>query len=221
MCSSDLNAGVGERYFLLFSLKDKSQEEGDDGVDLIDTPDSYILLEASQFDNHSYLFHSPRYISLNETPGNIDFAIRGMRIGINSEESAVGQVYRNLDLQVDQNDMTLSPYGTIIPLQEGPNLDEFFLTFEQLGSHSNVVLEPVPAQPPMPADGERQPRIGLRTFAELNASMSILTDVPITQSDVQGTYETIKQQLPSSSRIDGFLASHQIAIAQQIGRAHV
>ena len=199
----NMAAGVGERYFLLFSISH-----------LISVPDSYIFLEVSQFDNHSYLFHTPQYISLNETPGVIDFAIKGMRIGVNGDESAIGQVYKNLDLQVDSNIFNLSPYGTIIPLQEGPNLDEFFLTFEQLGSHSNAVIEPIPAQPAMPADGEKQPRIGLRTFAKINASMSILTDVPITQSDVQGTYETVKQQLPSSSRIDGFLASHQIAIAQ-------
>ncbi|VAW88528.1 FIG00702062: hypothetical protein [hydrothermal vent metagenome] len=199
----NMAAGVGERYFLLFSISH-----------LISVPDSYIFLEVSQFDNHSYLFHTPQYISLNETPGVINFAIKGMQIGINGDESAIGQVYKNLELQVDSNIFNLSPYGTIIPLQEGPNLDEFFLTFEQLGSHSNVVIEPIPAQPAMPADGEKQPRIGLRTFAEINASMSILTDVPITQSDVQETYEAVKQQLPSSSRIDGFLASHQIAIAQ-------
>ncbi|MCF6217926.1 MAG: LamG domain-containing protein [Gammaproteobacteria bacterium] len=199
----NIDAGVGERYFLLFSISH-----------LIDTPDSYILLEVSQFDNYSYLFHSPRYVSLNETPGDIDFAVKGMRIGINSEESAVGQVYRNLDQQVVSSPMSLSSYGTIIPLQEGPNLDQFFLTFEQLGSHINVVLEPAPAQPAMPADSEPQPRLGLRTFAKINASMSILTDVPTTQSDVQATYEMVKQQLPSSSRIDGFLASHQVAISQ-------
>lgn len=199
----NMAAGVGERYFLLFSISH-----------LISVPDSYIFLEVSQFDNHSYLFHTPQYISLNETPGVIDFAIKGMRIGINGDESAIGQVYKNLELQVDSNTFNLSPYGTIIPLQEGPNLDEFFLTFEQIGSHSNEVTEPIPAQPAMPADGEKQPRIGLRTFAEINASMSILTDVPVTQSDVQETYEAVKQQLPSSSRIDGFLASHQIAIAQ-------
>ncbi len=199
----NMAAGVGERYFLLFSISH-----------LISVPDSYILLEASQFDNHSYLFHTPQYISLNETPGVINFAVKGMRIGINGDESAIGQVYKNLDLQVDNAPLNLSSYGTIIPLQEGPNLDEFFLTFEQLGSHSNVVVEALPAQPPMPADGEKQPRIGLRTFAEINASMSILTDIPITQIDVQDTYEAVKQQLPSSSRIDGFLASHQIAIAQ-------
>lgn len=199
----NMAAGVGERYFLLFSISH-----------LISVPDSYILLEVSQFDNHSYLFHTPQYISLSETPGVISFAVKGMQIGINGDESAIGQVYKNLDLQVDNSPFNLSSYGTIIPLQESPNLDEFFLTFEQLGSHSNVVVEALPAQPPMPADGEKQPRIGLRTFAEINASMSILTDIPTTQNDVQGTYETVKQQLPSSSRIDGFLASHQIAIAQ-------
>jgi len=200
----NMGAGVGERYFLLFNISD-----------FVDVEKSYMLLEVSQFDSYSYLFHTPRYVNLSETANDlIDFPIKGLRIGINGAESAVGQVYRNLDGQVTANYQTLSTLGTIISLQQGAEFDEFFLTFEQLGSNTNVVLEPVPAQPAMPADSEPQPRIGLRTYGEINATMSRLTDIATTQSSVQTTYETVVQQLPTDSRIDGFLSSHQVAISQ-------
>ena len=199
----NMDAGVGERYFLLFGISE-----------LVDVADSYLLLEVSQFDNYSYLLNTPRYVTLSETPGIIDIPIKGMRIGINGEESAVGQVYRNMDVQATNNNQTLSTLGTILPLQQGAEWDEFFLTFEQLGEHVNVVVEATPAQPTTPADSEPQPRIGLRTYAEINATMALLTDVPATQNEVQSTYETVVQQLPTDSRIDGFLASHQVAISQ-------
>ena len=44
--------------------------------------------------------------------------------------------------------------------------------------------------------------------------MSSLTGVPRTNSAVATTYATIKQQLPSSENINGFLSSHQVAVSQ-------
>ncbi len=203
----NMNAGVGERYFLLFSL----------GV-LVTVPDSYIMLEVSQFDNYSYLFHTPTFVTLSDSPGTIDIDLRAMRIGINGEESAVGQVYRYLnlvdDFAVNEDRQVFSEHGTIIPLQKGAEFDEFFLTFEKLGIHENVALEALPIPPATPADGETQSRIALRSFAEINATMSVLTDVASTQGDVQTTYTTIMQQLPVDNGIEGFLASHQIAVSQ-------
>ncbi|MES9897363.1 MAG: LamG domain-containing protein, partial [Candidatus Thiodiazotropha endolucinida] len=63
-------------------------------------------------------------------------------------------------------------------------------------------------------DGEPLPLIGLRTFDEINATMSSLTGVDPTLEAVQTTYTTIRQQLPSSEEISGFLSSHQVAVSQ-------
>ncbi len=199
----NMEAGVGERYFLLFSISD-----------LVNVAESYVVLEVSQFDNYSYLFHSPRLISLSDNPGTVDIALQDMRIGINGEISEVGQAYRNLDLTIDAAPTDLSSLGTVIPLQQGPEWDEFFLSFGRLGDHTNVILDPVPPTPADPTNGEPQPRIGLRTFAEINATLSQLTGVAITQTDVQATYSAVVQQLPADEKIDGFLSSHQIGISQ-------
>lgn len=201
-------AGVGEKYFLLFNVSD-----------LVDLPQSYIMFEVSQFDNYSYLFRDARFISLDSsvTPGSI--SLEGMRIGINGKESAIGQAYARLVTTINDSDYTangqsLSNMGTTIPLEKGAVSDEFFLTFERLGSHMNVYTEPAIPAPAVPVDNDPVSQIGLRTFEEIDASMSALTGVPRTNSSVAATYNTIKQQLPSSENINGFLSSHQVAVSQ-------
>ncbi|WP_223427481.1 LamG domain-containing protein [Alcanivorax limicola] len=199
-------AGVGERFYLLFSISD-----------LINTPESYIGLEVSRFDNYGYLFAEPFFINLDGlSPPATDLA--GMRIGINGREVAIGQTWTRLTTQIGGPDydggiQPLSRLGTVIGLDRSQEEDEFFLTFAQLGSHSNVYTEPVPIpQPAIPA--APQPHIGLRTFDEINATMSVLTGVPSTYGDVPETFNLVRQQLPVNHDIGGFVTAHQIGIAQ-------
>src|SRR6202050_4409531 len=68
-------AGVGQKYYLLFGVTQLS------GV-----PQSYILFQASQYDNYSYLFYQPKFISLDPTasvPGSLQ--ISHIRIGVNGQ----------------------------------------------------------------------------------------------------------------------------------------
>lgn len=206
--------GVGEKFFLLFNVSD-----------VVKLPQSYIMFEVSQFDSYSYLFNRPTFVSLNGDGAVADIPIRAMRIGINGKEASVGQAYRNLNVAVTNSQLlasdqfnaraqTLSTLGTVIALEKGPIIDQFFLSFEQLGSQSNVVVEPQPLQPATPADADPKPDIGLRTFAEINATMAAVTGVSTTQPDVKKSYETIMQQLPTVESIDGFQAAHQVAVSQ-------
>lgn len=201
-------AGVGEKFFLLFSV-----------AHLTGVPESYILFEVSQFDNYSYLFNEPRFISLDPAAAPDNIPLSGMRIGVNGKEAAVGQAYVNLDTVISSTfyrpaGQTLSNIGTVIPLDKGPQQDEFFLTFEVLGSHTHVVLEPQPLQPGTPPDLPPVPDIGLRTYDEINATMAAVTGVSTQQAAVKTTYATIRQQLPGVESIEGFLSAHQMAIAQ-------
>jgi hypothetical protein len=204
----NFDAGVGEKYFLLFNVSD-----------LVNLPQSYVMFEVSQYDNYSYLFRQPKFISLDESvlPGSIP--IEGMRIGINGKEAKVGQAYARLSTTINDSEYTangqlLSTIATTIPSEKGSENDQFFLTFEHLGSHTNVYVEAEVLPPAEPADGEPASQIGLRTFDEINATMSALTGVSPTLESVQTTYTTIRQQLPSSADINGFLSSHQVAVSQ-------
>jgi mono/diheme cytochrome c family protein len=199
----NLAVGVGEKFFLLFSV-----------ADLVNVPDSYVMFEVSQFDSYGYLFQKPVFIVLADDPPVLDIPIRGMRIGVNGVEATVGQAYVNIDTTIGASGQALHDVGTVIPLNLGPDGDEFFLTFEVLGSNTNVRTEPAPLTPPPPPDGTPRPDIGVRVFDEINATMSTITGVSTQDANVEQTYETIKQQLPTVESIDGFLSAHQVAVAQ-------
>ncbi len=202
-------AGVGEKYYLLFDVST-----------LVSKPQSYILFEVSQFDNYSYLFLKPTFISLDPTvtPGNIP--LRGLHIGINGKQVKVGQSFSTLDTAItdaqysSNGGQLLSDHGAVIAAEKGADADEFFLDFESLNGHDNVVTEPVPLQPPPPADSAPVADIGVRTFDEINATMAALTGVSPTDSNVKATFDTIKQQLPTVENIEGFMSAHQVAVAQ-------
>jgi hypothetical protein len=204
-------AGVGEKFFLLFGVG------GIGGV----PANSYIMFQVEQFDSYSYLFSKPTFINLDPsvTPGGIP--IKGMRIGINSRLADVGQAYANLDVSVDAGSydpatgQPLSDIGTVIALENGPNAsnaDEFYLTFETLGTATNVVVDNPSTTPiPLPDPGVVS-RIGLRTFDEIDASMAAVTGVD--PADVQATYLTMRQALPAVETIQGFLAAQQMSVTQ-------
>jgi hypothetical protein len=204
-------AGVGEKFFLLFGVG------GVGGV----PANSYIMFEVEQFDSYSYLFTKPTFINLdpNFTPGGI--AIQGMRIGINSKLADVGQAYANLNVSVNAGSydpatgQQLADVGTVIALENGPNAsnaDEFYLTFETLGTANNVVVENPNTTPvPLPDPGAVS-QIGLRTFDEINATMAAMTGVD--PAAVQASFTTMRQALPAVETIEGFLAAQQMSITQ-------
>jgi hypothetical protein len=207
--AQNLDAGVGERFFLLFSVEH-----------LVNVPDSYVMFEASQFDSYSYLFSEPTFISLDATQDPDQLRIAGVRIGINGAESRVGQAYAPLDRTVTAagyepaTGFGLSDIGTVVALDKGPSADEFFLSFERIAALRNPFVEPAPTPLPPPPDADPSPEIGLRTFEEISASMSGMTGVATTNANVADTYNRVRQQLPTVENIEGFLSSHQVGAAQ-------
>lgn len=206
--NQNFQAGVGEKFYLLFAVSH-----------LISMPQAYIMFEVSQLDSYAYLFDKPTFISLDPaaTPGNIPLA--GMRIGINGVEAEVGQAYRPLNTAVTDSlygplGQPLSSVGTVIGIEKGPAADEFFLTFDVLGSQRNVRTDPVPLAPGPPPNVQRAPDVGLRVFEEIDATMSDLTGVSRTLPAVRSTYQQVKQALPTIESIDTFVSAHPVAVAQ-------
>lgn len=198
----NFDAGVGEKYYLLFSISH-----------LISVPDSYILMEVTQFDNYSFQFSKPTYVNLGTNPTIGSIPVKGLRIGINGKEAAVGQGYINVDTTITTNNQVLSDLGTIIPLEKGFT-DDFFLSFEVLGSNSHVYVEADPPTPAAPADSEDVSDIGVRTFDEVNQTMSALTGVPFNNTNIMNKFNSLKQQLPSKETFIGFVSAHSIGISQ-------
>ncbi|WP_341806366.1 LamG domain-containing protein [Pseudomaricurvus alcaniphilus] len=202
------SVGVGEKFFLLFGISH-----------LVAVPQAFIVFEVQQFDDHGYLFNAPFFTSLDSSANPDDIAVRGLRIGINGREAEVGQAWATLDttLSADANvdgKQMLSSLGSVVALEQGPAIDEFFLTFDQLGDNSYVRVE---GQVTPRSSGENiadQARIGLRGFAEINASMAAVTGVDSSSASVQETFNKVKQQLPTVESVEGFLAAHQMGVTQ-------
>ncbi len=208
--------GVGQKFFLLFAVTHLVDGNFDAANE---THHAFVMFEVSQFDSYSYLFNQPVFISLDEnyTPNNIP--LEKMRIGINGKEAIVGQSYRNLVATLGGANYTtesgqlLSNVGTIIALENGPESDEFFLTFENIGGNQNVVVEGSLNAKSIAQSVDSFADIGLRTFDEINAAMAEMTGVD-PQVVKSATFDVLRQQLPSVETIEGFLPAHQMGVAQ-------
>lgn len=205
----NFDAGVGEKFFLLFGVSH-----------LIDVPRAYVMFETTQYDSFSYLFTNPKFISLDPAamPGSIPLS--GMRIGVNGAEAVVGQAYRLLDTTISNEQYSaatgqlLSSVGTIIPVEQGPTSDEFFLCFDRLGARSNVCSAFTAGVRPTPVDGEVTADIGVKMFDAINATMASVTGVSPNNAKIKTTYDSVRQSLPAVHDINAFLSSHQTSIAQ-------
>ena len=203
-------AGVGQKYYLLFGVSA-----------LTGVPQSYILFQASQYDNYSYLFDQPKFISLDPTatvPSNLQ--ISHIRIGVNGQLAPAGQSFATLNASVGGSNYTaangqlLSSLGTVIPVQLGSANDLFFLQFDQLGSHVYTYPDP-PGAPVAPVPSTlQQPDFGIATFERVNNTLANITGVPITNSTVWALYQTEQQSMAAGPLISAFAPANQTAMSQ-------
>jgi len=207
----NFNAGVGQSYFLLFDISA-----------LTGIPQTYIMLRASQYDSYSYLFTNPTFISLNPNAAPANIPIAGIRIGVNGTIPTAGQSYSTLSTTVGPpsysptGGQVLSTVGAVIALDQGPNTDMFFLSFDQLGTFSHAYVEPTYTATP-PVTQPEQPDMGIATFERAYHAMSNITGVPFTNSAVTTVYQSLQQSMPSQPQINAFLSSHQTATSQLAG----
>lgn len=206
----NFEAGVGQKFFLLFGVSE-----------LVGMPKAYIMFEATQYDSYGYLFTNPKFISLdaNAMPGSIP--LKSMRIGVNGAEAAVGQAYRLIDMTINDQlysaatGQLISSIGTIVPVEQGPEFDQFFLCFDRIGTRTDdactryaVGIRPANVGSTGVSD------IGVKLFDAINATMSAITGVPESNTKVKATYDSVRQSLPAVSEIAGYLSSHQTSLAQ-------
>ncbi len=204
----NFDVGVGERFYLLFDISAIIQAA---------PQSSYILFEVSQYDTYAYLFDKPHFVTLDgSSPEGIP--IEGLRVGMNGQEAPVGQTYATLDdtlsaQEFEELGQPLSRLGAVLPLEKGPEDDEFFLTFDRLAGETYARTPPATLVI-TPSDLPPAPHIGVRTFDEINATFAKVTRVDPNDPDVNMTFQELRQSLPAVEDVNTFLASHQVAIAQ-------
>ncbi len=204
----NFDVGVGEKFFLLFDVSEIIQAAAQS---------SYVLFEVAQYDSYAYLFDKPHFITLDgSSPEGIP--LEGMRIAMNGQEVRVGQSYSNMDQTLsaalfEELGQPLSILGAVLPLEKGPENDEFFLTFDRLASATYSRAED-PMLVVTPTDLDPASHIGVRTFDEINATYAAITGVDPETPAVDMTYQELRQSLPAVEDVNTFLSSHQVAIAQ-------
>jgi hypothetical protein len=209
------NAGVGQRYYVLFNV-----------ADVTGISQAYVMFTVSQYDSASYLFTAPTFVSLDPTVVPDGVVVKGIRIGINGTIPTVGQAYIPLSTTVTAANYkfggeVLSSVGTVIAIQSGPLTDQFFLSFDQLGSKTHVTVEATPVAA-TPSDIPLVASIGVRTFAQVNSTLAALTGVTANLASVSAanlqaintTYLAVQQQLPAQPTLEGFSSDNQVGIAQ-------
>ena len=215
----NFDAGVGERFYLLFDVSARIGAQ---------PQSSYVLFEAQQYDSYSYLFDKPHFTTLDGSqPQGIE--MQGLRIAINGQEAPVGQSYANIDEPLDlvnapQDELgqPLSPLGAVLPLELGPQDDEFFLTFDNInGATFDRAEDPMLTVSNYIATPDvRSSDIGVKTFDEIDATYAAITGISRTTYQrggifpVEETYQELRQSLPAVEGMETFLSSHQVAIAQ-------
>jgi hypothetical protein len=205
----NFEAGVGEKYFMLFNVSH-----------LVTVPDAYVMLEATQLDSYGLQFSKPTFISLNANAQVSNIPIAGVRIGRNGTDHINGQTWVPLNTVVGGTTYVagtgqqMSPGGGVMGLEKGPLDDLWFLSFEHIGTNSHAP-PPVVVNPPAdPVDLPPESDVGLRTFDELNATLSQITGVPQTNTRVTATYELVKQALPAVEKLATFGPAQQTGLAQ-------
>lgn len=217
---TNFEVGVGARYLLLFNVSELIDQPACFSTSADGTSSNcFIVFEVQQIDDYGYQFAAPFFTVLGGGELSSPVPLKGVRIGVNGTEASAGQVFANLDTQLSaaaavDGRQQLSPLGTVVEAKSGPEDDVFFLTFDQIGNQQYTRVQAEVPAPAAPADIPDQPSQGLRDFAEINASLAQMTGIATTNTQVATTYEKVKQQLPTLTNLDGFLAAQQMGITQ-------
>jgi len=226
----NFEVGVGQKYYLMFSVSELLDREGvchAIAADDTRTNYCYIVFQVSQFDDNSYLFDKPFFATINPDGADVNFDLRGIRLGINGKLAQVGQGFVNVSVAVSSatagpEGQPLSSNGTIIALENGADQDSFFLAFDAIDGQSGPPVDGSPQPFRQLLTGTASADIAVRTFDEINASFSALTGVPVASplvSNVTGktvpqTYATVRRALPGVEDFQAFMSSHQMAATQ-------
>jgi hypothetical protein len=100
-----------------------------------------------------------------------------------------------------------------LPLEKGPQDDEFFLTFDVLATNT-FNRQDDPTAVITPANLVPASHIGVRTFDEIGATFAAVTGVDPNTPAVDMTFQELRQSMPAVEDLNTFLSSHQVAIAQ-------
>ena len=196
--ATNFDAGVGQRIVLRFDI---SQYTG--------VPGSSFEVELRELDASSYLVSAPVYRGPQLSAG---LAVRDVRVAVNDVVPVAGQSFRNIDTVVRDDGTELLRGASIIAQDLGVDFDTLALRFGTLGAYEEVT--PPQVIPPFPGgfSTELLPDVGIRPFEQMHQTLAALTGVDPGTRQIERTYQSLREQLPTSSDVRSFVAAQQMAI---------
>ena len=167
----------------------------------------YIEMQAYELDPDAYVFARPTLVT--DVTG---VRVKNMRIAVNNNVPTAMQVFRRVDMMVDQSGQEISPLGALIPSDLGMAADQISLQFEVLGNQTGSAEMIGPASPPIDPVDVSEPDVGVRTFSQVHDTFAAITGISQRDRDVRDRYNDIRDQLPPSADALGFGGAQQIAI---------
>ena len=168
---------------------------------------AFVDMQVAQLDATGYLFAKPTFVSDASS-----VAVKNIRIGVNGGVPVAAQPFRRVDTVILQTGTELSPLGAVIPVELGPDNDQFHLEFEVLGNQFGLAEMVVPSAPPAALPDMPEPELGMRTFSQINDTMASLTGIDPNLNVVLANYDELRGSLPSTNDLLAFSAAQQIAI---------
>jgi len=198
----NFDAGAGNLVTLRFDVSN-----------VIGAP-AYIDMQAAELDSTAYLFANPIFVS--DTTG---VAVKNIRIAVNGTIPVAAQAFRRVDLTVLQTGTVLSSLGAVIPIAQGAAMDQLHLEFEVLGDQIGLAEPIAPPAPPLPPVDVPEPDSGVRSFSQINDTMSSLTGIDANNGVVRDSYAELRDSLPPTSNLLSFGVAQQIAI-QRLAKSY-
>jgi hypothetical protein len=188
-------AGPGEFVTLTFDVSSILGTQGN------------IEMLAARLDDASYVFARPTYVG-----AMTGVRVKNIRIAVNDTVPVAAQSFRRIDTVAMASGTQLSPLGAVIPLAQGPDIDQFHLEFEALGTRFGSAEPVAPSLPPAPLADAPEPALGIRSFSRVNDTMAFLTGIPLDNASVETLYTEIRDTLPATNDLLAFGSAQQVAI---------
>ena len=200
---------MGQRYYMLFNVSN---------VAGVNVNQAYIMFTVSQYDSYSYLFYQPTFISLDPTAKPTSIPLSGLRIGINGTIPLVGQAYIPLNTTITAANYTAAR-GCALAGGNGDRAREWPADRPVLPAIRCARHPEKRDRRGHPAAGDSGPGppmadVGVRTFAQVNSTLSRLTGVPTNNTSVVSTYQNVQQQLPAINTLEAYSSANQVGVAQ-------
>ncbi len=184
-----------------------------DVATLLNKPGTYIEMGVRELGGGGYVFFEPTLYGPN-IQGTV---IKNMAITVNGRVNTLGQSFAAIDTVVDQlnaeGGFLLSTQGTTILTDQGAEIDQFTLAFDQIGDKKFDRATVSIPQLQYRDDASVSRISGIKIADHLHNTFSAALGVTKKNPVIANAFATVKDSLPVTTNLAATKSIHQIIIA--------